>query len=289
VSPASRQRTPEVAGLEGVCERDVYPHVFENSGREVGGFLIGRASVTGQLPVLSGAIEARHAAENRADLTFTQDTWEHAHRELRRRGDVGERIVGWYHSHPGFGVFLSENDAFVHQSFFSDPSQVALVIDPIRRQEGLFVWDQDELTRSFDRATPVKWAATEEPADRRVARQRARRASPILVHLAALLVGVLLGLGLYFATLTADRPVAPSTTPAAGGNRSSAKPEPSPSSTQRQKSPKPAQLQSEAVQAEQVEEEAAPDVPSPATGQPNMHSTSPPQPAGSNEIDGPLK
>jgi proteasome lid subunit RPN8/RPN11 len=280
VSSASRQHTPQVEGLEGVCERDVYPHVFENSGREVGGFLIGRPSVTGQLPVLSGAIQARHAAENRADLTFTQDTWEHVHGELRRRGDVDERIVGWYHSHPGFGVFLSENDAFVHQSFFSDPSQVALVIDPIRRQEGLFVWDQDELTRSFDRATPDKWAATEEPEDRRAARQRAHRASPVLVHLAALLVGVLLGLGIYFAMLAVNRPVVPSSTPAAGAQSSGAKPEPSPSSTRRQKSPKPAQLQSEAVQAEQMEEEAAPDVPSPATTQPNMRSTAPPPTGG---------
>lgn len=288
MNPPSRQRTLEVAGLERVCERDVYPHVFGNAGREVGGFLIGRRSLTGQLPVLSGAIEAVHAAENRADLTFTQDTWEHAHRELDRRGDADQRIVGWYHSHPGFGIFLSKHDAFVHHSFFSDPSQIALVIDPLRRQEGLFVWDRDELTPSFDRATPDQWAAAEEPEDRRLARRHSRRASPVLVHLAALLVGMLAGLGLSFGVFPADdHRITPAAPPANGRDKPTSGPEPSPASTPHQKNTTSSQLESEAVQAEEVEDKEEPGGRSPATSDSNMHSTAPPPPAGSAEIDGP--
>jgi proteasome lid subunit RPN8/RPN11 len=287
VRPTRSRRTPEVVGLDRVCERDVYPHVFQNSGREVGGFLIGHPSVTGRLPVLSAAIEAVHAAENRADLTFTQDTWEHVHRELARRGEAGERIVGWYHSHPGFGVFLSQHDDFVHRSFFSDPSQVALVIDPVRCQEGLFVWDQDELTPSFDRATPDKWAAAEEPGDRRVARERARRASPVLVHLAALLVGILAGLGLYFGAFAADdHPSAPAATRANGRATPTPRPEPSRTSTAHPKTSNPTQLESEAVQAEQEEDEGVADVPPPAASQPNMHSTAAP-PLGGEDLSPP--
>ncbi len=27
-------------------------------------------------------------------------------------------IVGWYHTHPSFGIFLSHHDLFIHQNFF---------------------------------------------------------------------------------------------------------------------------------------------------------------------------
>jgi hypothetical protein len=50
------------------------------------------------------------------------------------------RIVGWYHSHPDFGIFLSERDAFIQEHFFSGPGQVAYVIDPVRDLEGVFAW-----------------------------------------------------------------------------------------------------------------------------------------------------
>jgi proteasome lid subunit RPN8/RPN11 len=51
-----------------------------------------------------------------------------------------ERIVGWYHSHPGFGVFLSDHDTFIHRNFFSSPGQVAWVFDPHSDEEGCFGW-----------------------------------------------------------------------------------------------------------------------------------------------------
>ena len=49
-------------------------------------------------------------------------------------------IVGWYHTHPDFGVFLSDRDRFIHEHFFAHPGQIAHVIDPIRKTEGVFVW-----------------------------------------------------------------------------------------------------------------------------------------------------
>ena len=39
-------------------------------------------------------------------------------------------IVGWYHSHPGYGCFMSETDLNTHQGAFVSPYQLALVIDP---------------------------------------------------------------------------------------------------------------------------------------------------------------
>lgn len=42
--------------------------------------------------------------------------------------------MGWYHSHPGFGVEFSELDVFIQRNFFSSPTQIALVMDPLDGQ-----------------------------------------------------------------------------------------------------------------------------------------------------------
>ena len=72
-------------------------------------------------------------------VTFTQDTWEHIYK-VKDSEYPDHRIVGWYHSHPGFGVFLSDHDTFIHQNFFSSPQQVAWVYDPHSEEEGCFAW-----------------------------------------------------------------------------------------------------------------------------------------------------
>lgn len=42
-------------------------------------------------------------------------------------------VVGWAHSHPGYGCFLSATDVRTQQSFFSNPLNFALVADPSRK------------------------------------------------------------------------------------------------------------------------------------------------------------
>src|SRR4051812_28892649 len=119
----SRQRDkgPEISGLRQVGEV-IYHHVFSNDDREVGGVLIGRSPRHGTLPLITGAIPALKADEQRATLTFTQDAWEHVHRTLEAEYPEEDQIVGWYHSHPGFGIFLSDHDLFIHHNFFSGES-----------------------------------------------------------------------------------------------------------------------------------------------------------------------
>lgn len=51
--------------------------------------------------------------------------------------------MGWYHSHPGFGLFLSDYDAFIQQNFFGAPGQVALVVDPVEGCLGWFQWSKE--------------------------------------------------------------------------------------------------------------------------------------------------
>ncbi|KAI2640940.1 Mov34-domain-containing protein [Xylaria nigripes] len=53
-----------------------------------------------------------------------------------------EPVVGWYHSHPGFGCWLSSVDINTQQSFEQlTPRAVAVVIDPIQSVKGKVVID----------------------------------------------------------------------------------------------------------------------------------------------------
>ncbi len=108
---------------------------------EICGFLIGNVFHDDRGPFLhiTGSIEGRHATHHAAQVTFTSATWDYAH-EVLEQAYPGQRIVGWYHTHPDFGVFLSGMDLFIQDNFFNLPWQVALVYDPVRGDEGVFIW-----------------------------------------------------------------------------------------------------------------------------------------------------
>jgi hypothetical protein len=60
----------------------------------------------------------------------------------------GKRVVGWYHTHPGFGIFLSDRDQFIQNSFFNLPFQIAFVYDPKSREHGVFTWHDNAARRA---------------------------------------------------------------------------------------------------------------------------------------------
>ena len=92
------------------------------------------------------SIEASNAAQAGTHVTFTQDAWEAIYR-VKDESYPEARIIGWYHSHPGFGVFLSEHDMFIHRNFFSSPDQIAWVYDPHTDEEGCFGWIDGDVHR----------------------------------------------------------------------------------------------------------------------------------------------
>lgn len=60
-----------------------------------------------------------------------------------------EMVVGWYHSHPGFGCWLSSVDINTQQSFEQlNPRAVAIVVDPIQSVKGKVVADAFRLIDS---------------------------------------------------------------------------------------------------------------------------------------------
>ncbi|NOX55786.1 MAG: hypothetical protein GXP27_15365 [Planctomycetes bacterium] len=145
--PADRRRDFRIA-FEPDAHARILKHAAENLSVEVGGVLVGRwfRDEDGPFVVVSASIRAEATDSKFAEVTFTHESWARINREMDTRYS-DQQIVGWYHSHPGFGIFLSERDEFIHQHFFSDPGQIALVVDPISKTEGVFLWRSGKPTR----------------------------------------------------------------------------------------------------------------------------------------------
>jgi len=123
--------------MEAEVARKIRQHCRTSMKAEVCGVLIGESSE--DRTVVQACIAGENAAQGGAHVTFTQDTWEHIYK-IKDKEFPDAKIVGWYHSHPGFGVFLSEHDLFIHENFFSSPTQIAWVFDPHTDEEGCFGW-----------------------------------------------------------------------------------------------------------------------------------------------------
>ncbi|MEB3298012.1 MAG: Mov34/MPN/PAD-1 family protein [Candidatus Sericytochromatia bacterium] len=151
--PGLAEGAPEVylaAGLGQVlCEFAVRS---AREGREHGAFLLGRArhAPTGWSIVIERLEEVSGEGDG-ASFTFPAEAFlkmHHHHRtwsmdEVRARPEA-VHVVGWCHTHPGHGVFLSAPDREVHARKFPLPFQVALVIDPMAEpatsRAGLVTW-----------------------------------------------------------------------------------------------------------------------------------------------------
>lgn len=121
-------------------------HVAEDTSVEHGGVMVGHHDPATGTTSITGAIRALGAVSEVASLRFTHETWDHIGTVMEDRYPNAE-MVGWYHSHPHFGIFLSEHDQFIHRNFFSQPWQVAYVRDPLLDQRGFFVWEADQIVQ----------------------------------------------------------------------------------------------------------------------------------------------
>jgi len=122
--------------------RDIESHALSNTKVELGGVLLGGQyeDQSGQpFVVITDSLRAEHYQASKGSFKFTHDTWSDI---TRKRDEFPPEtgMVGWYHTHPGFGVFLSSMDMFICRNFFNKPQDVALVVDPCRGDHGWFQW-----------------------------------------------------------------------------------------------------------------------------------------------------
>lgn len=126
--------------------KEIWYHSNSRLDRELGGVLVGDwYSWKGQYWVeIAGFIKAQNYINTAASFTFTHDTWSSIHREKEKRFN-DRPIVGWQHTHPGYGIFLSGMDQFIQRNFFAQPYQIALVIDPRAQNMGFFQWKHQRI------------------------------------------------------------------------------------------------------------------------------------------------
>ncbi len=121
--------------------KEIHKFTQNKTTNESGGMLVGTViEEFGKTNiVISGFVEAKYAEGTPTTLKFTHETWDYVHKEIEKKHS-GKKIVGWIHTHPDFGIFLSEYDKFIQQNFFSEDYQIAYVVDPIQNIEGFYFW-----------------------------------------------------------------------------------------------------------------------------------------------------
>jgi proteasome lid subunit RPN8/RPN11 len=119
----------------------IWKHASEDLSVEICGVLVGlwQRDDAGPFALISEYIRCDSAKSGFAEVTFTHDAWTKINSQMDTKF-TDLKIVGWYHSHPNFGIFLSDRDIFIHEHFFSGPGQIAHVVDPVRKFDGVFAW-----------------------------------------------------------------------------------------------------------------------------------------------------
>ena len=188
---------------------DVRAHALSQPDTEVCGVLVGTLyrDAIGPWAFVAANIRGNYAAGRNAQVTFTSETWTDIHRQMEERFPR-QRILGWYHSHPGFGIFLSDMDVFIHEHFFSGPEQVAFVDDPKGGDRGVFVWRRGRPVREeflidedlgpqadrFDPQPPAEMPAHEEFHEVIAAKPAARIPLWAIAGASFIVLAILIGL-----------------------------------------------------------------------------------------------
>ncbi len=133
-------------------KQDIYKKIDKfakgDTTKEVGSILLGDYIEEGgkRYVVISAFIEAKYTDASASTLTFTHETWNYVYRE-KDKAFPDKKIVGWQHTHPGYGIFLSNYDIFIQENFFNLPWQIAYVVDPIADTRGFFEWRNNKVSK----------------------------------------------------------------------------------------------------------------------------------------------
>ncbi len=129
--------------------RDMEVHAQSDKTVELGGVLLGAQCTDDDgkpFVLITDSLRAAHYESTKGSFKFTHDTWSAISRE-RDEFPAELQMVGWYHTHPDWGVFLSGMDMFICDNFFNKKLDVAYVIDPCRGDRAMFQWTGDPRNR----------------------------------------------------------------------------------------------------------------------------------------------
>jgi len=192
------------------CNRDLMQQIenicFSDRQNEVGGFLLGKIDIG--KTVVSHVIAAKHTQATSTQLTFTPETWNDLYDQTRQI-EPAVKLIGWFHSHPNHGVFLSEHDQFIQKNFFKDDGQITIVIDPIRGMRGWFFTNQGAIMKYGSESETIRprlgVSATNSDANVGTVmgiKERSKGNSRSAIILAAIFSLISFGAGAGFTTIT---------------------------------------------------------------------------------------
>ena len=126
----------------------IYDYAASDTSQELGGVLLGHCTEKdGQYRIdIEAAVEARYTEAAKGSVKFTHRSWDYIN-QVKEEKFPDKTVVGWFHTHPGFGIFLSEYDIFIQQNFFNLPWQVAYVVDPLAGEHGFFGWRNNKVEK----------------------------------------------------------------------------------------------------------------------------------------------
>lgn len=151
----------------------IHEHALDALPNETGGFLLGRVAFDAQRQSwhieVDETIPVEPLSQDPVHFSFT---WRDVDRVRSHREAQKKALIGWYHTHPDVGVFLSDTDLEkTHRVLFAEPFQLALVYDPVRRRAGYFFWEGPQvidasqaLWREFEIAVSAEPAPVAPPA-----------------------------------------------------------------------------------------------------------------------------
>ncbi|MCX8052599.1 MAG: LysM peptidoglycan-binding domain-containing protein [Armatimonadetes bacterium] len=140
-------RKPDIA-IDATAHREIEQFAQRDRLAECGGLLLGTVEVEqkARLIHIKAVAPAVGAIETRTNFKITFKAWKSMF-DLRDAEYPDLRVLGWFHAHAGWGVFLSEIDLFVHERFFPHPNMVAFVIDPTVGGESFFYWRDGQVVQ----------------------------------------------------------------------------------------------------------------------------------------------
>jgi proteasome lid subunit RPN8/RPN11 len=136
----NQKDAPLLVFMRQDCIQAMEVHAGQDILREQAGILCGQAyfDPSGQHYIEVTAAVAVETLNSSSYFRFHERSWQSVWEKM---GDESN-ILGWYHSHPGMGIFLSATDLRTQELYFSASWQIAVVLDPVSREVGTFHRDQ---------------------------------------------------------------------------------------------------------------------------------------------------
>jgi len=123
---------------------------LSSSNNEQGGLLLGNvykykknsSFVNDYIFDITCSVQSKNSSSTHTFIKMDSSIWKQAACYINK----GNVVIGWYHSHPGFGAFFSSTDRKTQHNFFYHDYSLGLCIDPVNND---FKFFQSEKSNSI--------------------------------------------------------------------------------------------------------------------------------------------